>query len=452
MKSSLAIGVVLVALVHVMSLGAFATGDEKNKSVGCESSLVSDQPFTDEIMLTLESHPFDALVREGITENLAIRFPGLLMSAAQRAFLQITQKPPREVVDPNYRVGKVKIYPLFSEAGRESGHTGIVGQYDAVNDLVNYIRGNDRSRNQGALLLVGGPGTGKSAVTEVLANARAYYGSNDPRFTEFTFVWTNLNDIPALRGLANASGEFPSQLGLSPFVLLPETVQNKLIAYATPEFRKHFGEDPRPPRYRDQASDEIYRAIISSKFGASTPTEAQIIEALTRHVRIVRRVFRAKDLPGVIGYQGDEPRLDLLFGSEDIVRSASFGKGHPLAMNYLGLVPRGNGGLLMFDEYFRNVPPLVNALLGLSQGGRLDFGAHPVTLDVVAVFATNDKSIELAESRESQGAATNRTMRVPMRGVSASSASISPCSTPAPASTASGPSGGSTGSCIATGW
>lgn len=392
-------------------------GDKSKAPPVCETSLVGSTIVNDDFMLALETHDFAELVQPTTTANLAVAHPGILMSAAQRAYLQIIQKKPVEVVDPLYRVGKVHIYPLFSEGGPESGGAGIVGQYDAVHALVNYIRGNDRTKNKGALLLVGGPGTGKSATTEVLANARAYYATNDPRFSEYSFVWKGLNSVPSLAGLGNAAGEFPSQLGLSPFVLLPEAVQDRLVAMATPSFRAQFGEDPRPPRYRDPQTDEIFRAIIQHRFSGRAPTEAEIVALLNDHVRVVRRVFRAKDLTGVIGYQGDEPKLELLFGSEDLVRAATFGKGHPLSMNFLGLVARGNGGVLMFDEYFRNVPPLVNALLGLSQGGRLDFGFQPVTMDVVPVFATNDKSIELAEARESQGAAKNRTLQVAMRGV-----------------------------------
>jgi len=138
------------------------------------------------------------LVSADPQQNLAIRFPTMLMSSAQMVYAVFNRIEPYRIPDPVFGIGQITIFPVFEGSSALSRGRMIVGSMDAKMEVVESAMlsaGGDGSQ-QKIPVLVGPSGTGKSEFVEVFRLAVQDIVQQDPIFKKITFQWVGLKNIP----------------------------------------------------------------------------------------------------------------------------------------------------------------------------------------------------------------------------------------------------------------
>ena len=356
-------------------------------------------------------------------ENLAIRHPQSVLSASQKYWPIIKMGKPRKVKDPLYRVKDVMLYPIFTgELESSNGHQ-IIGQEEAMHELVTYIHAKARGDKSSKMLLLQGPGgTGKTEAMTVLDWNRNWLSMNKEEFYEWTYKFVNLDKIPHLSRMGES---ISAEMNRSPFTLLRDDIQDQVMEIAGKHIQKYVGYEANEWRIPDPKAKEMIEAIMENyvlEYADGSwefediPTHIYL-QKLEEHVRIVRRRRDYKHNPAnIVRAVTENPNFSQLFVSEDIAKKLFYADDSALPYHFRGKVLRQDGGALSMDEFPRNDKNVLNTYLEIAQNGVVETDIGPaLRMDIMAILTANDESIDEAKDIMALKALLDRTHKVPMR-------------------------------------
>lgn len=358
---------------------------------------------------------------ENPENNLAFLHPATLMTAAQKYALVLNVRPPMQTRDPLYRIRPITIYPAFTGQLDHDHDKQIIGQYQALRELSDFIMRLARGDRGGKMLLLVGPaGTGKTETLHVLDASRTELSNLDPNFMEYTYQWVDLSDVDELKPLKSTI----TDMKRSPFTLLREDMQREVIARVNPKVEALLGfplrawtqPDPKTESILEAIFRHYYPEIANGEKDIADLTRDEYLAAVERHVRIIRRRRDPKQPAAIVRAMPENPNFSLLFIAQSLRTMMAYAENDPLAYNFAGKVLQQDGGGLLLDEFFRNALELLDTYLELAQNGVLETDTGPaVEMDVVPVLTSNDESLEKAKQNGAMKAMLDRMHRVPMR-------------------------------------
>ncbi|PIR23903.1 MAG: hypothetical protein COV44_00380 [Deltaproteobacteria bacterium CG11_big_fil_rev_8_21_14_0_20_45_16] len=396
-------------------------------AAGEETDIESALNSSDDMEKALaERHQLIDLIRPD-AENLALKHPFIVMRSPQRVYSIIRDAGYEEVPDPTGRMGLRRIYNLISSGHPLAGGLRLNEQYSAVERVIQSFEaqasGSQSGRN--VVLLAGDPGTGKSLFLKILRNSLYTATLKFPQYYAYTFEFIGLDQIPSIRSapfVPKAAREpgttvgYPAPMADSPFVLLPKSFQNRLIAMTTDLVQERIGRKPLPKRNRDFKTDFIRREIIQhyAELKKGPLSNMEVVEALNKHVRIVRRILGTEENTPFITAQGDEINERALFASEHALVGATYGADHPMAWN-LSRLPKANGSLAVLDEVLKNPDALLRTLLEAFQSGTISANGVPtIEADITWLTATNTEDVRKIRAKEQRPPLLDRLDEVQM--------------------------------------
>ncbi len=413
--------IVLLLVSAVLAQGA-STKSKKTESAvsvtGCGDLLIEPGAEISELGHFQEVYSLSDLLSGDPAKNLAFQHPTMMMNAYQKAWAIIRHYGFKDILDPDYRVERTKIYHAFAKPVVRG--VQIIGQYVPVDSMVTFIREGAAGSNRSKVLSITGPaGTGKTEFLKVLHLRRAVLSRDNPDFKEHRFRWVNLHTIPSLAPLQDISqwGQpFPHQMGRSPIVLLTRAMQNRLIKLTQPAVEKLTGFDPQPFVIPDPHTKAIIELILAHHFPDKTPNEREYLDALSNYVEIYRFVVDSEQPPMIIRNQGRDIEWSNLFMAEDPARKLVYGAGHALTYDYSGLILQTDGFGFLGDEFFRQVVGFRDSMLEVGQNRVVQRGGAPAALlDAFMVIADNDQSKKKAMEESAADAQMDRAANIPMR-------------------------------------
>ncbi len=117
------------------------------------------------------------------------------MLPAEKTYAMVTHVPPRDALDPLYRVKPIKIFPMIAGEHPATGGRMIVGQEEAVEAFVSFVGSVARGDRTGKALGFPGPaGTGKTELLYVMANLEKNLARQEPKFAQFSYRWKGLHN------------------------------------------------------------------------------------------------------------------------------------------------------------------------------------------------------------------------------------------------------------------
>lgn len=367
-------------------------------------------------------------------ENLAILHPFTVANAAEKQYALMTHVPAREAVDPLFRVKKVTIHPMLAGEHPASGGRMVVGQEDSLHTFVQFLGSIARGDRTGkAIGFPGPPGTGKTETLYVADRIETNLSVED-KYKQYSYRFKNLHTIPFLRPMFRFDRDGnPNQnyldpdMARSPFTLLRADMQDRVLKDVVPKIRKKWNmtitkgwilPEPKTEAILQAIFEHEFPDIAEGRMDVMDLAEDEYLGILRKYVVIVPKslVQKRAEEAGIIRAQTDNPNWQALFAAPNMSRAAYYTQNHPLAIDYTGQVFKTDGGLLMFDEMYRNPPELLNTALEIVQNQvvQTDFG-KPVKLDIVPVWNANDESIEKAREDQALKASLDRTEQNPMR-------------------------------------
>ncbi len=414
----------LVAVLVFYFLISPAFGGTKE----CPSLLeaLGDDVVVADLSGMFDSYPLESLLSSDPEKNLAALHPHIVMDSSQVLWHLIEREESKRIIEPNFKSRKINIWPMLSR-GIELKRTGkprlIIDQYEAIDELVSYIRSRARGDRKGKFLLFKGPtGTGKTEFLVILSELAQELALSDPDYYEFTFEWVGLENVPYLKTYARVVGNgrpIRNPMQRSPLTLLPPEIQEKVVELANPRVQELIGYKAQPVLQRDPQTSEIIDAILQHELSAeeaATLSPSRYVEVLGKYVQIVRKKKDPNAPPSVVRFQGRHPQWSKIFFEESIPLMQVYTSGSALSYMYTGTFPRADGGGLFLDEFFRNPQGLLDTALELMENGVLDFGgAPPMALDVVPIASSNDESIEDSLDNGPSKAILDRARVFPMR-------------------------------------
>lgn len=407
--------------------GGFSQDLKAENSCGGSLGSLSGDNVPDEYRSAYESFDIMDLVSANPETNLAVRFPSLVMNAAQRIHAMFQQGKPYSITDPVFRVGEVTIYPVFEGANPFTSGRMIVGGYDAKSAVANHAESSAAGDGSTAKLpvLTGPSGTGKTEFIQLLDYLSGNLISDDPNFRLLTFEWFGLDKVSATKVYAMLDDQGnelprPSELQRSPFVLLPHRVQDAILQLAAPKVIELGGYAPKPVRTAGPQSADILKRLIrhyTEQNNGKPLTENEILnKVLKNHVRVVHRRTHGEQMFVKLGAHGRDVPYNELFFSPNPFNAALYGPGEPMSYHFNGRILAADGGMLVFDELYRNSPEFRDAILDLIEDGVIQRGGSPaVVLDALILAATNDESIEASRKKATSNAQRDRSRHVAQR-------------------------------------
>lgn len=437
-KLKLVGGLTPVLMAGILSLAPMAHASQRSGDGPIDfndcAGLLTVGGVANESLVLAGSHSFLDLIATDPAQNLAVKYPAIVMNAAQRVVSWMGINGPdarlhvRRALDLEYGSREVNVYPLFSDGLPETSGVRIVGQHAAIQVLVDYVTAQARgdTSNSKIPLFIGPPGTGKSALIKALLNAANHATRQNGPTAMWTVTWKNLGSIDALRPffLQSEAADGTAQMrdyrcpiNDSPFTLLPEELQTPVLNLARERVRDLIGVEPSPQNKPCPHCEFIRHKILEqymAQHGVTSLSPTQIVQVLSRHLRVD---------PFVIGAFGDRPVLDALgrdvdwaqlFGAPNPMVRAMEGPGHPLATFLNGAVLRWNGAVGLIDEYWRNISELRDVFLGIIQDRQVSRSGPTVPLDVVVFGASNNESVRQAMENSASRAQLDRMRLVPL--------------------------------------
>ena len=355
--------------------------------------------------------------------NLAAKHPFSVLSAPQKYWPIVNMGKPKKVKDPLYRVKDVMLYPVFTGELESSQGNQIIGQEEAMHELVTYSHAKARGDKSSKMILLVGPGgTGKTEAMTVLDWNRNWLSMNSEDFHEWTYDFINLDKIPYLSKLGES---ISAEMKRSPFTLLREDMQDEVMDIADDRLREFVGYEAEEWRIPDPKAKEMIEGIMrhhvqeyaeGSWHFEDIPKDVYL-KVLQQHVRVVRRIRDYKHNPAnLVRAVPENPNYSQLFISEDISKKLFYPDDSALAYHFRGKVLRQDGGALAYDEFYRNDKNLLNTNLEIAQNGVVETDTGPsLRLDVMAILTANDESVDEAKENMALKALLDRMHKVPMR-------------------------------------
>lgn len=402
---------------------AWAAGPKKPDPASCAEALamIDDVPMTSFAALG-ESFSIADLPK------LVQQYPTLAMDAAQIYYSVLKRYPSRIIRDPSYRIQTVREYPIFADGVTEAGGLRIIGQHEALDSFVDWVKGRAEGKRSSKMFTFLGPaGTGKTQVLNIIDRVNAYLATKDPEFFQWTFEFVNLDNIPSLRPLVGKSKEVGMPIlrylnaNASPLVVLPESMQKRLTDLATPAVQKRIGAPAIPFLTPSPQTAEVIKLIVQHEMAQKgiqdrAPTEREYFEMIQPYIRIVRRTFDLSQPSVIVRAQGKSPEMSQLLISENLALSMYYSPESPLSYFYNGQIIRSQNGGLLLDEFQRQDSGIKNLFLEIVQNGVVEYnGAPAIKMNVVPVAADNDESVEAAKEEGAALAQLDRSKPKPMR-------------------------------------
>jgi len=418
-----------LALLPSTSAVASSSPDDNKKCIATLLGSDGDLP-NGELALELESHQLIDLLDGDPATNLAVRHPAIVMNAFQRAKSWMHYEKPFYTAVAPYFLTPVRVFPVLSNGIDEARGKRLIGQFAQAEAFGNFVdRGAAGDGSSSKMpVFVGPPGTAKTEFLNILNALAQTLQTSMPDYYNYSYEWLGLENIPELKPIVVAFGNeeqggtyhFPlaCPLGDSPFVLLPEKAQNKLIHLATPRVRDLIGLTPTPWRpmcpHCQYVSNKIlaHEARLLKKPNLSVK---ETVEVLSKYVRITRRVIgRGGKVPKIDAQGKDVDYAGLFVAPNPLVKSIA-GPDNPFSYFLNGKIAGMHGGIGCFDEYWRNDPALRDALLELVENKIISRGGSvAVPLDIVVIGASNTESITKALETQQARAQMDRTTLIPM--------------------------------------
>ncbi|MCB0356164.1 MAG: hypothetical protein KDD40_04110 [Bdellovibrionales bacterium] len=364
------------------------------------------------VAVLAETHTLYELFATDDKDNLVVKRPFIIMNAAERLLAMIYAHGKKRIPLPG-STRKVDYYPFFSDGLPVVENNRVVGQYEAVADLVKGVKAQatgDRSGNS-PILLKGPHGTGKSETLKIIRSAyKNMSGNLDSPFASYTFEYKDLHLIPELRRYVHIEKdseghEFSlnkrSETNDSPFTILPASLQDELIERGREAVADLTGGlFPKPMREADAKATFIRDHILLhyEKLKGGELTSHEALAALNNHVVVKRIIYDGKHsstLP-TIEFQGTDIDLRGLIATPDTAVQMDEGAGAtPMGYHLSGKMLGANGNAILFDEILRNTPEFLNMLLAVFESRVIDIGGIPRTpLDTVIIAATNKANFD----------------------------------------------------------
>lgn len=421
----------VLSFVSVLAIAANVSAATKTQQTAAEidlsncGALLSGEKLTRYDLIAQEWSLLD-LLNADPAKNLAVQFPTMLMNSDQRNYLVATYYGQRRIVEPAYRAKKVPYYPLISEGVPETRGRAIIGHYESIAGAVDYLKARATGQRTSKMVgFIGPAGTGKTEILMLLNYASAHLAMVDPKFYQLTFVFVGLDNIPDLKPLVRAGGNIEGSsilkdltLNRSPLVLLPPSVQKRVVELGAASFTQNFGLQPLPFPYPTRKTQRVIDSIVAhykKLEGKTTISDSDYIRYLAGHVKIVRRRYETEQPAAIVRFKDKNTDLAPLFAVENLALSQFYGPTDPLSFQY-GSVPHLDGLGVALDEFFRQSSQFRDLFLDTAQNGVIGYGAAPEEyLDATVMFATNDASIEEAQKTGAAAAHLDRTRRLPMR-------------------------------------
>lgn len=421
-----------IALAILPAVTKAATPPKPDPTQACIDTLLGedgDLPNA-ELALELESHKLTDLLDPNPATNLAVLHPSVVMNAAQRAKAWLHYKKPYYTPVAPYFLTPVRVFPVLSDGVPEANGKRLIGQYLPAEAFGNYIdraAAGDGSSSK-MPLFVGPPGTAKTEFLNILNALANTLQTRVPDYFNYSYEWRGLEAVPELKPIVVAFGSeeqggqyhFPlaCPLGDSPFVLLPEKAQEKLIALATPRVRSLIGLAPTPWRPMCPHCQYVANKVLAYEartLGKANLTVKETVEALSKYVHITRRVIgRGGKVPKIDAQGKDVDYAGLFVSPNPLVKSIA-GPDNPFSYFLNGKIAGMHGGIGCFDEYWRNDPALRDALLELVENKIISRGGSvALPLDMVVVGASNSESVAKAIETQQARAQRDRTSPHPM--------------------------------------
>ncbi|MGE0764065.1 MAG: hypothetical protein AB7N80_12365 [Bdellovibrionales bacterium] len=431
--------VATLALINPALAGAVSSrgkaGEKKGStttSEGACDAMLESQPSgklvsnakLSNLSARFEEMPFDVLVDPNPENNLAVRFPTIVMDLNQIAYQAILKYKSRKIKDPTYPIVEHDYYPIFSSGVDEAGGAAIIGQYEAIQRFVGYakLRASGQAKDN-SLLLTGPAGTGKTEFLTITDRMIAHQSAHAQDSYQYTFKFVGLEHIPALSPIVNPdTGTYlvntPADSPLTLLDLAPD-VRDRVVEMAASRVEDLIGYSPRPWTHMHPQVERIVLELVQHyqrQKKKSDITEQEYIDILKKHVVIVRNYIDPNRDPITVDYQGDHPDPAMLYGSENPMLSIVLGKSNPLSFAFDGKVMQLHGRLGAFDEFFRNKAEMQNFSLKIIQSGVVEAnGAPAMRLNTLPVAVSNDESVAAAREEGGTKALLNRFMKEPMR-------------------------------------
>lgn len=385
-----------------------------------------------EVIPTIKQYSLESFFETDPNRNIAISHPATLVSAAQKYAMIINTGARSRTKDPVYKIKPLTVYDVF--AGNVAGTGGklIVGQEEAIHEVVNYIMSQASGSREGKIpILIGPHGTGKTEALMILDALAQYYQAKDPRFAEYTFEWINIENIPLLapqlpsRGGENVYSNVRDELGDSPFVLLRHDMQDQILSQVAPQIESQIGfklkvqRDPASPKTAEFLEAIFKHYVPEIREGLITSEDIsrdEYLDILKKHVRIVKKTPTRNMASNIIRAVPENPNYSLLFAAQDLRKKLFYPEDSALMYNFTGKVLKHHRGSLSLDEFFRNDPALINLFLELFQNGIMETDTGPaVKMDAITVLTSNNESVAKAKDDGAVLAILDRMIKIPMR-------------------------------------
>lgn len=352
-----------------------------------------------------ETHSLLDLIRPDANgETLATKHPFIVMSAAQRLLAIVEGAGSEAIPDPRTGEGTVIRYNLFSSGSEVTGGRRVIGQYHAIEQLVAHLRAAADGHRSGRLvpLLVGGPGSGKSEFIEIFREGLQHQTLHNSQNFAYTYGFVGLEKIPSLRADfpeddTGVSPEYRCPHNDSPLVPFPEVFQNAIVNQASAAVGHLIKRAPSPKRKMCLHCQHIHDQILAHYFRDRTPTPAEVVEVLNKHIVVHRLVMGTPGTAPIIDNPGNDVDLGTFFAkvNPSIAFGAGRGISYPLSQMINGQIPSANGGPVLLEEFLKwNPKKALEPMLTAIQGHRFSiFGSGELNFDVYFMAATNTDDV-----------------------------------------------------------
>jgi predicted Ser/Thr protein kinase len=384
-------------------------------------SVMSMQEYVD----TIENHPL------------------LLRNTAQYAQDMIN----REGVSKKTKYGRtIYEYNFFSRPQNPS-MKGLKGNQGSINDVMLHIRAAARRQDLGKkpIVLMGGPGSGKTTIGDLLVDGYTRYSKTD----EGARYATKLVNLPDELRMGE---EYVEETLADPLLFLTPDIRAQVIDSAKPKFealKRQVAEAEVPPdgvkpnlldyelgiegeltpktqfvmkalqnKYLDELIEEreLDRKTLEEEPGQETLVDLKrqaYLKVLENHLQVYKFEYDPNGVPGGIGVFAatDSKTLNTakINGQVNMVRLMDLPESDPRRYDYVdGAAFRSNRGVLRFKEMHKNPESFYPLLLDLAQSQLIEIDSGNATVNTLIVADSNFPELIEKKGKEVLTAAMKR--------------------------------------------